>query len=115
MMLATVGIYGVISYSVAHRAHEIGLRMALGAQKRDVLGLVIRHGMLLAVIGIAIGLAGALAMTRVMKGFLFIVTTTDPFSFAGISALLILVALLACWIPARRATRVDPMVALRHE
>jgi ABC-type antimicrobial peptide transport system permease subunit len=105
----------VISYVVAQRGHEIGLRMALGAQARDVVRLVLRNGMMLAGLGVAIGLAGAFALTRVMRGLLFGVTPTDAITFVTVSALLLIVAFLACYIPARRATKVDPLVALRYE
>jgi putative ABC transport system permease protein len=115
LVLASVGIYGVISYSVTQRTHEIGIRMALGAQARDVGKLVIREGVALALIGVTIGLAASLALTRLMESLLFEVSTTDQSIFAGVGALLIAVAVLACWIPARRASRVDPMVALRCE
>jgi putative ABC transport system permease protein len=115
MALASVGIYGVLSYSVTQRRREIGIRTALGAARRDVLKLVVGHGMLLTLIGMAIGLGAAFALTRVMSTLLFAVSATDPMTFGMIALLLGAVALLACWIPARRATKVDPMVALRHE
>jgi putative ABC transport system permease protein len=115
LALAAVGIYGVISYSVAQRTKEFGVRMALGAQRSDVFGIVLGRALLLALVGIGIGLIGALTLTRFLSTLLFGVTATDPATFVAVSILLVLVAFLASYIPARRATRVDPMVALRYE
>jgi putative ABC transport system permease protein len=115
LVLASLGIYGVMSNTVAQRKHEIGVRMALGAGQSSVLRLVLSNGMRLTLLGIALGTAGAFALTRIMKGFLFHVTPTDPATFVEVALFLFAVALLASYIPARRATRVDPVIALRYE
>jgi putative ABC transport system permease protein len=115
LLLGAVGIYGVLAYTVAQRTHEIGIRLALGAKRRDVLWLIVRQGLALTLVGVALGLAGALAMTRVIQNLLFGVSATDPVTFASIALLLIGVAFFASFIPARRATKVDPLTALRHE
>jgi putative ABC transport system permease protein len=115
LLLGTVGLYGVIAYSVSQRTREIGIRMALGAQQRDMVRLVLDEGTLVILTGLAIGLAGSLALTRFLSSLLFGVTPTDPLTFACVAVLLALVALAACYIPARRAMRVDPLIALRCE
>jgi putative ABC transport system permease protein len=115
LVLASVGIYGVISYSVAQRTSEFGIRVAMGASPRDVLGMVLGQGLILGVTGVAIGAAGALALTRFIRGLLFGISSFDPLTFILMAIMLTTVTLAACWIPARRATKVDPMVALRYE
>jgi putative ABC transport system permease protein len=115
LAVALLGVYGVVSYSVARRTQEIGVRMALGAARNDVLRMVLRQGLTLVAIGAIIGAAGALAATRVIASELYGVTPTDPWTFSASIILMLLVGCAACWIPARRAMRVDPVIALRYE
>ena len=115
LVLALIGIYGVMAFLVQTRTHEIGVRMALGATARDVFKLIVGRGMKLTVIGVVIGVAGAIAVTRLLHGLLFNTSATDPFIFIAISILLSVAAFLACYIPARRAAKVDPLIALRYE
>jgi len=115
LLLAVIGIYGVMAFLVQTRTHEIGVRMALGATARDVFRLIVGRGMKLTAVGVAIGVGGAIALTRLMHSLLFNTSATDPFTFILISVLLSLAAFFACYIPARRAAKVDPLVALRYE
>jgi putative ABC transport system permease protein len=115
LLLSVVGLYGVMTYSVSRRASEIGIRLALGAQRRDILAMVLGEGLRLAVVGVAIGAVGALALTRLLTTFLYATAPTDPLTYAGAAALLIAVALLACYVPARRAMELDPVSSLRQD
>jgi len=115
LLLAGIGIYGVISYSVAQRTHEIGIRAALGANKARLMVLILRRGVLLAAIGLAAGVAGSLGLTRLMESLLFGIGARDPWTMALVGVVLGLMAVLACYVPARRATTIDPLIALRYE
>ena len=115
LLLAAIGVYGMLSYSVQQRSQEIGIRMALGAQRSDVLKMVVGQGMAMAAMGIGIGLGGAYGLSRLLTSLLFGVKPNDPLTFAAVALTLAAISLVACWIPARRATRVDPLLALRHE
>jgi len=115
VLLACIGLYGLISYAVTNRTNEIGLRLALGARQADVLTLILKQGLVITLVGIVIGLSAAFAVTRILAGMLFEISPTDPVTFFGSAALLFVVAVVACYLPARRATKVDPLVALRYE
>ena len=115
LVLAAVGIYGVLTFVVSQRTHEMGIRIALGASSRDILSMILRQGLGTTLVGIAVGLAAAWGVTRFLSAILYGITATDVLTFVGVSCLLGLVATLACLVPARRATRIDPMVALRYE
>jgi putative ABC transport system permease protein len=115
LLLAAIGIYGLVGYSVAQRTREFGLRLALGAQRFDIFSLIVGHGFRLVLVGVAVGLAGAIGATRLLSSLLFATSVTDPVAFASVALLLVLVALLASYLPARRAMKIDPMEALRYE
>jgi putative ABC transport system permease protein len=115
LLLAMIGVFGVINYSVAQRTHELGIRIALGAQRRDVFKLVVGQGLLLALVGVGVGVAGAVGLTHLIAGLLFGVSPTDGPTFVVVSLIVTAVAFLACYLPARRATKVDPLIALRYE
>jgi putative ABC transport system permease protein len=115
LVLASIGIYGVMSYSVTERTKEFGILMAVGAQQRDVLKMVLGQGLKVALVGVAVGLLAAILLTRVLVNQLYGMSATDPLTFVGVSLLLLMVALVACYVPALRATKVDPIIALRHE
>jgi ABC-type antimicrobial peptide transport system permease subunit len=115
LLLAALGIYGVMSYLVAQRTNEIGIRMALGANRKDVMNLILKHGIMLAIVGVTIGIVASFALTRLMSDLLFGVSPTDPATFIVIPIVLIFVAFISCFFPARSATKVDPIVALKYE
>jgi ABC-type antimicrobial peptide transport system permease subunit len=115
LLIVTVGVYGVVSYFVIQRTHEIGVRMAMGATQANVLGMVLKQGLVMAALGIAAGIAASAALTQLLKDMLFEIKPNDPITLAGASAVMIIVTIVACWVPAHRATKVDPLVALRYE